>query len=1283
MLEHCFIGPLEQASLDLCLQRAFPRAHFFTQADFEQGLQAHELHALILIEPLQRPIPDAVWRAKLPRIGLGSVPAAMSVTETSAVQRVLASLDAFIPLEDQIRAVLPSTLPVSETTVWNLGLQHFAQDAPVIYPVMAVLQSAWSESLPLYEGLKPEVAYFIQVNPIRLPFFLQRSSVALIDQPEPCSLHFQALASGAQLLVPEQCARHLSAYLEVGKDFHSFTAGSLQDSLDLALQNRCDLDLQRFCLSETLPRALEELAVLNLGPAEPQELNLERQAEQLSLSHTASGFWGLKQLLPQLDPDLRLRFSAYYYLSLLNSPSAEGRLIEIQQRSWKSIQGLPAGLYQDVSAFYWAYLVKDYPRALASVNQCLSALVSEIGMDAPEAWSLDPFYLEIRLLGYGAESLEIWLRFCRCFCLAHLQELDTARAELKTLLQSHYFPAGLQLWLAIHGQKPPLDEVTTWLQKHPQLLDLAIVFLRQLGAEDKKAALRKVDYYVGMCRRVVTQMNDLERLMQVQRELRPELLDSERDYVLWEGPLYAYSSLASINRRWLEALDAEGEYVLSHIPFEPPELPMDLERRRWEQIYTSRPDVYVSHRWPPRENPPQAGKWVGIIPWEFGVIPESWVKRINTLQDEIWMPSVFVAQSFAISGVDPARLRVIPNGVETDVYCPEGPGYTLKTDKRIKLIFVGGTIFRKGFDLLLKAYQEAFTALDDVVLVVKSFGSSSQYALLSQDLERSDALAPELLLIDADLSTEEMAALYRACDIYVHPYRGEGFGMPILEAMACGLPVVIPNAGPAPEFCSPEASWQVATRIRFEANCDVQGLGAALSNPYYTEVDLPELVRTLKAAVANPALCRQKGLQAHQEAQVYDWQRIFTQVKTALSELVQRPYAYREREAWIQTQLLACGNESDLEAAFKQAPDSGALLAAVSRHASLQQLQFFWRQALRAGLPLEQALPMASSNRQLGLWPGLPVRVTVHNQALILPALRPGPRLMLSPHQQATIAGDLRLCMGLPDAAPPASAVQYEADITYLLASDFPSILPSGELWLAHPRLLELAEAGGKTRAELFCLPLAVDFAHFHPEQAATVLPESEGRFVFLSIFDWTEDGAWQDLLQAYFQAFDANAAVSLVLKPYGADFDIMIETLMAWLEEAGFDPENVPELSFVQEDLKIETLPGLYTGADCFVTAHGQGNGIWHLAAQASGVPVISCGQFPFLERPFSELFRAGDLSHLAWLMRQHHRDLPVCNGLIVRNYLQPNYDAKIWQTRAEERLIRSRLYRHASSGE
>ena len=48
-------------------------------------------------------------------------------------------------------------------------------------------------------------------------------------------------------------------------------------------------------------------------------------------------------------------------------------------------------------------------------------------------------------------------------------------------------------------------------------------------------------------------------------------------------------------------------------------------------------------------------------------------------------------------------------------------------------------------------------------------------------------------LVSRTSPDDEVAALYRACDVFVLPYRGEGFGMPIAEAMASGLPVLVSN----------------------------------------------------------------------------------------------------------------------------------------------------------------------------------------------------------------------------------------------------------------------------------------------------------------------------------------------------------------------------------------------------------------------------------------------------------------------------------------------------------
>ena len=87
----------------------------------------------------------------------------------------------------------------------------------------------------------------------------------------------------------------------------------------------------------------------------------------------------------------------------------------------------------------------------------------------------------------------------------------------------------------------------------------------------------------------------------------------------------------------------------------------------------------------------------------------------------------------------------------------------LATKKSFKFLFVGGTILRKGPDVLLEAYLRSFTAADDVCLIIKEVGGPSVYS--GQTLEsrikaaQAKANAPEIIYLTDEFLPAEMAAL--------------------------------------------------------------------------------------------------------------------------------------------------------------------------------------------------------------------------------------------------------------------------------------------------------------------------------------------------------------------------------------------------------------------------------------------------------------------------------------------------------------------------------------------
>jgi glycosyltransferase involved in cell wall biosynthesis len=352
--------------------------------------------------------------------------------------------------------------------------------------------------------------------------------------------------------------------------------------------------------------------------------------------------------------------------------------------------------------------------------------------------------------------------------------------------------------------------------------------------------------------------------------------------VRWVGDQSTASSLSTINREVGERLRAAHPEVA-------------LERRATDGPLGDAPtphtpEVEVRHQWPPNLTRPAGGRLALIQPWEFGSLPKSWREGILTDVDEVWVPSEFTRAMYLAAGVEPDRVHVVPNGVDLDELSPEGARAELP-DASLRLLFVGGTISRKGADVLLAAYDEAFAGREDVLLVIKDLGGQSYYrGLTMSDALRERATSgalPRVHYLEDELGRAELAGLYRACDVLVHPYRGEGFAMPVLEAMASGLPTVVTAGGPTDEFCPDDACWRVASEPRFLAECAIGNL-ETIDRPWMLEPDRADLVRVLREVDADRDELRRRGARARVAAGAYSWDAVAAAYAGRIASLARR-----------------------------------------------------------------------------------------------------------------------------------------------------------------------------------------------------------------------------------------------------------------------------------------------------------------------------------------------------------------------------------------------------------
>jgi len=351
--------------------------------------------------------------------------------------------------------------------------------------------------------------------------------------------------------------------------------------------------------------------------------------------------------------------------------------------------------------------------------------------------------------------------------------------------------------------------------------------------------------------------------------------------VRWQGDHGSTQSLAGVNRSVCERLEAAAGIALERVSRTGqgggPALPLPAQ-------------VEVRHQFPPDLRPATSGRLAVIQPWEFGAAPVEWVEGINANVDELWVPSAHVRDVYIASGVDAGRVAVVPNGVDLEMFSPGGPRMELDAPG-LRILFVGGLIDRKGPDLLISAFLEAFAGRDDVTLIVKDFGADGIYPMSDRSRLRDYAesgQSPRIVYLHRDMTTEEVASLYRACDVLVHPYRGEGFAMPVLEAMACGLPVVVTAGGPTDEFCPDDACWRIRAERR-EYDEDRAGKWVTAGRPWMLEPDPMHLRELLVAAVNDGEGRRARGLAGREAATRLSWATVAEAYRERIAALAARP----------------------------------------------------------------------------------------------------------------------------------------------------------------------------------------------------------------------------------------------------------------------------------------------------------------------------------------------------------------------------------------------------------
>ncbi|MET3652774.1 glycosyltransferase family 4 protein [Dyella japonica] len=221
-------------------------------------------------------------------------------------------------------------------------------------------------------------------------------------------------------------------------------------------------------------------------------------------------------------------------------------------------------------------------------------------------------------------------------------------------------------------------------------------------------------------------------------------------------------------------------------------------------------------------------------------------------------------------GIEPHRIVSIGGGVDSR-FAPRTDRQELAERIRAAcgvsgpyVLYNGGFDPRKNVPALIQAYAGLPAALrDSHPLVIVGKISTEQLAGMQSAIHRM-RLAPSSVIFTGFVSDEALVDLYCGCALFVFPSTMEGFGLPPLEAMACGVPVIASNVTSLPE---------------------VIGNAEATFDPTNTHA----ITALMELVLTNPA--RAEALRRHglQQAAKFSWKAVATRALQAVEALVRQP----------------------------------------------------------------------------------------------------------------------------------------------------------------------------------------------------------------------------------------------------------------------------------------------------------------------------------------------------------------------------------------------------------
>lgn len=281
--------------------------------------------------------------------------------------------------------------------------------------------------------------------------------------------------------------------------------------------------------------------------------------------------------------------------------------------------------------------------------------------------------------------------------------------------------------------------------------------------------------------------------------------------IIFIGNLSGCGGLSSSNRAYAIGLHDAGHYVRI-IDIDGPEIKAILNIEETQKLSLMKErridkDFFVIHSYNPnlfqQLIQKEAKLNVFLTSTYTHAYPAFWARSLQNA-DQVWVNDIFNKSAVIGCGIDSNKLRVIPRGVDKKTFNEDGPKANIKNFEDDHFLFLSVLPWerKKGWDILIPAFIIRFKDEPRVTLLLKTWKNpdlqigikeiEDQIRNIKYQFKNQFGSDPQchIKVIQHNLGTDQMAALYRKAHCYVAPIRGGEHYSSIMESMSCGTPVI-------------------------------------------------------------------------------------------------------------------------------------------------------------------------------------------------------------------------------------------------------------------------------------------------------------------------------------------------------------------------------------------------------------------------------------------------------------------------------------------------------------